>query len=362
MVGAKAVLRGAVFTIAAAMCAPAYAGHGCSGYGGGAYSAGYHHHHGHGHGHGYGYGYRSSYYAPSYGYWSGYTRYPGSYSYYTSPRVYSYGSSYSTPYYGGYTYYSSPGSTIVQSTEIDPNGPALGIRMDVVEQGVLVDSVYQNSPAWNAGIRAGDVITAIDGRPMRSTSEVLSVIHSSSPGASLSLQIQRDGSDQTLSATLGARSEVMTAENAPRDSASDRMRAERLREEIAETQRRLGQLREQLSDIDQDARTEMETEATLERQRQESASPERQSPEPLPDADRRRDVEELRNEAIERRDDAIERREDAIERSRDALDRSRNEAERQIERAPTPERLSPEAEAEIRPNVPDAPKPDNPNP
>lgn len=48
--------------------------------------------------------------------------------------------------------------------------------------GVLVSSVGQGSPAWNAGIRAWDIITHIENSPITSTGELVRILRSRRPG------------------------------------------------------------------------------------------------------------------------------------------------------------------------------------
>jgi serine protease Do len=58
-----------------------------------------------------------------------------------------------------------------------------------VEQGMLVENVA--GPAARAGIEAGDVLLAINGKPVQSIEQVKSVL-AAKPG-SVALLVQRDG-------------------------------------------------------------------------------------------------------------------------------------------------------------------------
>jgi S1-C subfamily serine protease len=68
--------------------------------------------------------------------------------------------------------------------------------------GVLVTEVAPGSPAESAGLRAGDVISAIGGTALDSTQTVGGLISGHSVGDRLSLTVLRDGQTLTLSATL----------------------------------------------------------------------------------------------------------------------------------------------------------------
>jgi serine protease Do len=62
-----------------------------------------------------------------------------------------------------------------------------------VKRGVLVRSVEKNSAAGRAGIKAGDVLTAIDGRPVASPRDVSSYIRSQhQSGKPVSIALVRD--------------------------------------------------------------------------------------------------------------------------------------------------------------------------
>jgi S1-C subfamily serine protease len=77
--------------------------------------------------------------------------------------------------------------------------------------GVYITGVSAGSPAAQAGLRAGgttaggvagDVVTAIDGRAVRSISELAGIIDSRSVGDSVTLTVQRNGQQVELRATL----------------------------------------------------------------------------------------------------------------------------------------------------------------
>jgi len=75
-----------------------------------------------------------------------------------------------------------------------------------VKSGVLVSSVIDNSAAANAGLKAGDVITAIDGRSVATSGELVRAL-AGDADREISLTVVRDKKEQTLKATLGAQHE-----------------------------------------------------------------------------------------------------------------------------------------------------------
>jgi S1-C subfamily serine protease len=72
------------------------------------------------------------------------------------------------------------------------------------EAGVLVIQVEPGSPADDAGIRAGDVITGIDGEPVDEPGDLLAQLRTRDPGDRVQLRILRNGEEQTVEVELGA--------------------------------------------------------------------------------------------------------------------------------------------------------------
>jgi serine protease Do len=69
--------------------------------------------------------------------------------------------------------------------------------------GALVGDVVADSPADKAGLKSGDLITAVDGKTIKSTSQLRNYIAESAPGTIARVTILRDGKEQTLDVTLG---------------------------------------------------------------------------------------------------------------------------------------------------------------
>jgi S1-C subfamily serine protease len=80
------------------------------------------------------------------------------------------------------------------------------------QQGVIVTVVGPGSPAAQAGLRgvsstgnpaAADIITQVDGRPVRTFEDIAAIIDSHNPGDVIRLTIVRGGQTQNVEATLG---------------------------------------------------------------------------------------------------------------------------------------------------------------
>jgi putative serine protease PepD len=72
--------------------------------------------------------------------------------------------------------------------------------------GVGVSDVQSGSGADNAGLKAGDVITAVDGKPVTTPAQLRAVIAAHQPGDKITVTIRRDGSTKSVDVTLGSRS------------------------------------------------------------------------------------------------------------------------------------------------------------
>lgn len=72
--------------------------------------------------------------------------------------------------------------------------------------GILVAGVTEGGPAHTAGIRMGDVITAVDGTTITSFEDLSSYLGSKQPGDSITLTVERSGQSSDVQVTLGEQS------------------------------------------------------------------------------------------------------------------------------------------------------------
>ncbi|MFN0315139.1 MAG: Do family serine endopeptidase [Burkholderiales bacterium] len=72
-------------------------------------------------------------------------------------------------------------------------------------KGVLIASVMPGSPAAKSGIRPGDVLLAVDGKPLPDSSVMLNVIAAVAPGKTTSVKLLRQGKPMELKVLVGKR-------------------------------------------------------------------------------------------------------------------------------------------------------------
>jgi serine protease Do len=86
-----------------------------------------------------------------------------------------------------------------------------------VTEGVLVSEVEADSPAARAGVRAGDVLTAVAGRTVNDPSDVRIALREAAAGATVEIRLVRDRKEVTVKAALPeARSRTARSSARPR--------------------------------------------------------------------------------------------------------------------------------------------------
>ncbi len=79
---------------------------------------------------------------------------------------------------------------------------ALGMKES---RGALVNSVLEGEPADKAGIKSGDVITAVNGTRIEDTEQLLREVAMLTPGSKADVTVWRDGKEENLSLTVAER-------------------------------------------------------------------------------------------------------------------------------------------------------------
>ena len=84
------------------------------------------------------------------------------------------------------------------------DAPFLGISAgQVTATGTEVEDVTDDGPAERAGVRDGDVVVELAGRPATTDGALTSAIASLAPGDREELRVRRDGDERTLTVTIG---------------------------------------------------------------------------------------------------------------------------------------------------------------
>jgi putative serine protease PepD len=104
-----------------------------------------------------------------------------------------------------------PSNTVKSiASQLIANGKAqhalLGVTPADTANGVRIATVKNGSAADDAGLKQGDVITAVGSTHITSSAQIRAIIAGHQPGDALTLTIRRGGSAKTVHVTLGSRS------------------------------------------------------------------------------------------------------------------------------------------------------------
>ncbi len=107
----------------------------------------------------------------------------------------------------------SPSHKVVRGSigiQFRPNLSGAINRVYGFKNGVLVQQVQPGGPADKAGLKPGDIITHVDGRPIKDGDDLVNEIASRKPGSSIRLGFIRDGKATDATVTIGDRDKVFS--------------------------------------------------------------------------------------------------------------------------------------------------------
>lgn len=81
----------------------------------------------------------------------------------------------------------------------------LGVRTQPVESGLLVLWLEKDGPADKGGLLIGDILTKINGQPLRDADDLFAALTSETVGKKTDVEILRGGQPQTVKVTVGER-------------------------------------------------------------------------------------------------------------------------------------------------------------
>ncbi len=84
--------------------------------------------------------------------------------------------------------------------------PYVGIQLGSGPNGgAEIGSVQPSSPATTAGLQTGDIVTAVNGKTVTTTDQLIATLDTYSPGTGITMTIQRHGQTKQVKVKLGTR-------------------------------------------------------------------------------------------------------------------------------------------------------------
>src|SRR5262245_1457643 len=91
----------------------------------------------------------------------------------------------------------------VEAQEITPE-IAESFRLSSTS-GVLIAGVLPGGPAQKAGLKSGDILVAIEGRPVKDPNSMLNLVAALVPGKPASIRLKRDNKEVDVQVAVGKR-------------------------------------------------------------------------------------------------------------------------------------------------------------
>ena len=82
-------------------------------------------------------------------------------------------------------------------------------------QGVEVMNVMRDGPAAKAGLQKGDIITAMDNKPVDDANTLIQMVARKAPNSVVNLQVMRNKAQSSVNVTLGERQPQETLTELP---------------------------------------------------------------------------------------------------------------------------------------------------
>jgi serine protease Do len=106
--------------------------------------------------------------------------------------------------------------------------------------GALIGDVTPDSPAQRAGLQKGDIIQAIDGKPVLTSAELRMHVSLMAPGTKVNVKVLRDGAVKVVPVTLAEMPNETAKAESPANSNEDALQGITVENVTARTARQLG--------------------------------------------------------------------------------------------------------------------------
>jgi serine protease DegQ len=83
------------------------------------------------------------------------------------------------------------------------------------KDGAIIAGVMANGPAAKAGVKTGDILVAVEGKPVTNTATMLNLISQLTPQSQVPFSFVRDGADVNVTITIGTRPKPQAQQQRP---------------------------------------------------------------------------------------------------------------------------------------------------
>jgi len=112
------------------------------------------------------------------------------------------------------------GSIGIHFTQSDTDKARSNLKVAGVKQGVFVEEVTAGGPSEKAGMKEGDVITAINGKPINDGNQLVTTVSATPVSTPLNITVEREGQRHDLKVVVADRALLFPEQgaNGPQDS------------------------------------------------------------------------------------------------------------------------------------------------
>ena len=102
-------------------------------------------------------------------------------------------------------------ATLLDALTTKDSWLGMSFKTNATPAGVRVTAVSTGSPTAKAGLKVGDVMTAVNGQALTTFQALNTVLDATKPGSVLALQVTRDGKSEAKTLTLSRQDPVLGA-------------------------------------------------------------------------------------------------------------------------------------------------------